>query len=258
MDLPNQELSTSDWGNTQFVENGTPTLDVNGYFVMPFEAPPDGTVGNLYGDSYANGEERTHSHTLSSNIDVQSSMQYEDAPWFGSCSSFTSTGTHAFTGTTNAVFNGVPYTQLLLCEREPNLLTTNPPTGVPTNVVTSFGSQYCPYGWKPSATGSGRFFVGLPDGGTEDQAFGSGDPLETPGDHLPHSHGLKGSVTLSNQNMALAKGTDSATVAHDGTYDYGGDTDDSDFGLPYLTAANCQPCVQNDSNPVCQQQAKPK
>lgn len=255
MDLPNQELSTSYWGNTQFARNSAPTLDVNGYFVMPFQSPPDGTVGNLYGDPYANGEERTHTHTLTSSIDLNS-MQYES--FLGSCKSLTSDGTHDFSGTTDPAFNNVPYTQLLLCEREPNLLATNPPSGVPTNVVTSFGSQNCPYGWKPSATGSGRFFVGLPEGGTEDQAFGGGNPLLTPGDRPQHSHGLSGSVSIPSQNVALATGTDSPIFGHEGTYNYGGHTDYSDFGLAYLTAADCQPCVANDSNPVCQQQAKPK
>lgn len=228
---------------------------INGYFIMPFEAPPNGTVGTPVGTPYGNGEKRTHTHTLTSSIDLLP-RQYES--FLGSCSSLTSDGTHSFSGTTDGAFNNVPYAQLLLCEREPNLLGTNPPTGVPTNVVTSFGSQSCPYGWKPSATGSGRFFVGLPDGGTEDQAFGGGNPLAKPGDRPQHSHGLKGSVSISEQKVALASGTDSPIFGHDGTYDYGGSTDAGNFGLPYLTAANCQPCVENDSNPVCQQQAKPQ
>ncbi|MDR4460023.1 MAG: hypothetical protein MRJ67_05835 [Nitrospirales bacterium] len=243
-------------GNTQFTA-GTPSSAVDGYFVMPFEAPPDGSVGTLVGNPYSNGEERTHTHTLTSSIDLDT-RQYELAPWFGSCSSLTSDGKHSFSGTTEAVFNNVPYTQLLLCEREPNFSSANPPTGVPTNVVTFFGSQNCPYGWKPSPTGSGRFLVGLPAGGNEDQAFGGGNPLQTPGDRPQHTHGLKGSVSISEQKVALASGTDSPVFGHDGTYDYSGSTNSSDFGLPYLTVANCQPCVVNDSNPVCHEQAQSK
>lgn len=252
----NNSNSTSSLGNTEFADRTpvTPvTTSVNGYFVMPFETPPDGTVGKLVGSPYANGEQRTHTHTLSSSIKL-AAKQYEK--FAGKCKELTTDGTHTFSGTTDAVFNNVPYTQLLLCEREPNLLGTNPPTGVPTNVVTSFASQKCPTGWKPSATGSGRFFVGLPDGGTEDQAFGAETPLQTPGKRPQHCHGLKGSVNIPQQEVILAAGTDSTIVGHSGTYDYGGSTDAGDFGLPYLTVANCQPCVENDSNPVCQEQAK--
>ena len=254
MDLPNQQLSTSGWGNTQFVENSTPTLDVNGYFVMSFETPPDGTVGKLYGDPYINGEQRVHTHSLGSSIDM-GEIGYASSIAPVHCSGLTGYGTRYFSGTTDAVFNNVPYAQLLLCEREPNLLGANPPTGVPTNVVSSFASQNCPYGWKPSATGSGRFFVGLPAGGTEDQAFGGGNPVQVPGDRPQHSHGLKGSVTIPVKSVALVDGSSEKFGQH-GTYSYGGSTNAGDFGLPYLTAANCQPCVENDSNPVCQQQAK--
>jgi hypothetical protein len=239
--------------------NWTPATDsignaINGNFVLPFETAPDGTVGTVVGTPYSNGEERKHEHSLSSSISLNST-QYESAIVPAKCDDLTSDGTHDFSGKTKAAFNNVPYTQLLLCERDPNLSAANPPAGVPTNVVTFFGSQNCPYGWKPSATGSGRFMVGLPDGGTQNEAFGSGNPLTAPGDRPEHSHGLNGSVTISHKNVALAAGTDSPIFGKHGTYNYGGHTDYSDFGLPYLTAANCQPCVENDSNPVCQQQA---
>ncbi|WP_447965542.1 hypothetical protein [Nitrospira sp. Ecomares 2.1] len=252
----NNQAAKGPLGNTQFTARAS-SSSVDGYFVMPFEAPPDGTVGTLVGNPYSNGEERTHTHTLTSSINLDT-RQYELAPWPASCSSLTSDGKHSFSGKTEGVFNNVPYTQLLLCEREPNFSSANPPAGVPTNVVTFFGSQNCPYGWKPSPTGSGRFLVGLPDGGNEDQAFGGGNPLQTPGDRPQHTHGLKGSVSISEQKVALASGTDSPVFGHDGTYDYSGSTDSSDFGLPYLAVANCQPCVVNDSNPVCHEQAQSK
>ena len=226
---------------------------INGSFVLPFETPPDGTVGTLFGTPYSNGDQRHHTHTLTSSITLKS-RQYES--FLGSCKSLTSDGQHDFSGTTDKTVNKVPYVQLLLCERAPNLSGVNPPSGVPTDVVTFFGSQNCPYGWKPSATGSGRFLVGLPAGGTENEAFGSGEPLQAPGERAEHSHGLKGSVSISEQKVALASGTDSPLFGHDGTYDYGGSTDAHDFSLPYLTTANCQPCVVDDSNPVCQQQAQ--
>ncbi|MGE3976439.1 MAG: hypothetical protein AB7F94_02525 [Nitrospira sp.] len=243
-------------GNTEFTESTPSSSSVDGYFVMPFEAPPDGTVGTLVGNPYGNGEQRTHSHALTSSISL-GSYQYE--VFLGSCSNLTDHGTHSFSGMTDASFDNVPYVQLLLCEREPNFSTSNPPP-VPSDIVTSFMSQNCPYPWKSSATGSGRFFVGLPDGGTPNEAFGSGNPLTAPGDRIPHSHGLKGSVTLSNiQHVALAAGSDSDKYGTTGTYEYGGTTNSANFDLPYLTTANCQPCTgPTDADPVCQKQVSGK
>ncbi len=239
-------------GNTE----SAPSSPVDGYFVMPFEAPPDGTVGTLVGNPYGNGEQRTHSHALTSSISL-GSYQYE--VFLGSCSNLTSDGAHSFSGTTSASFDNVPYVQLLMCEREPNFSSANPPP-VPSDIVTFFSSQNCPYPWKSSSTGTGRFLVGLPDGGTPNEAFGSGTPLTNPGDRIPHSHGLKGSITLSNvQHVALAKGSDSDKFGTTGTYEYGGTTNPANFDLPYLTTANCQPCTgPNDADPVCSEQSTGK
>ncbi|MDT3776413.1 hypothetical protein PJI16_02425 [Nitrospira sp. MA-1] len=247
----NNQAAKGPLGNNQFTES-TPTSTVDGYFVMPFEAPPDGTVGTLVGNPYANGEQRSHSHALTSSISLDS---YQFEKGVGVCHDLTSPGTHTFSGSTVATFNNVPYTQLLLCERDPTFSTPNPPT-VPSDVVTFFGTQNCPYPWKSSATGSGRLLVGLPDGGTPNEAFGSGKPLTAPGTRVPHTHGLKGSVTLDDhEKVALAIGTNSAHFGMTGTYDYGGTTDAGNFGLPYLTTANCQPCSgPNDANPVCSEQ----
>lgn len=251
----NNQAAKGPLGNTQFTES-TPSSPVDGYFVMPFEAPPDGTVGKLIGNPYGNGEQRSHSHTLTSSISLDA-YQFEN--FLGSCKNLTASGTHDFSGSTDATFNNVPYTQLLLCEREPNFTTPNPPT-VPSDIVTFFASQNCPYPWKSSATGSGRFLVGLPDGGTPNEAFGSGKPLTAPGTRISHSHGLKGSVTLSDvETVSLAKGSNSPHFGTTGTYDYGGSTDSANFDLPYLTTANCQPCIgPNDANPVCSEQTQGK
>ncbi|MGP0594594.1 hypothetical protein ACTRXD_18905 [Nitrospira sp. T9] len=242
-------------GNTQFTEN-TPTSTVDGYFVMPFEAPPDGTVGTLVGNPYGNGEQRSHSHALTSSINLDS-YQFEKV--LGSCSALTASGAHSFSGSTDTAFNNIPYTQLLLCEREPNFSTPNPPP-VPSDIVTFYASQNCPYPWKSSATGTGRFLVGLPDGGTPNEGFGSGTPLTSPGTRIPHTHGLKGSVKLDDvQHVALAKGSNSPHFGTAGTYDYGGSTDPANFNVPYLTTANCQPCIgPNDANPVCHEQVQGK
>ncbi|MGP0594592.1 hypothetical protein ACTRXD_18895 [Nitrospira sp. T9] len=242
-------------GNTQFTES-TPSSTVDGYFVMPFEAPPEGTVGTLVGNPYGNGEQRTHSHPLTSSISLGS---YEYEKFLGGCSNLTSDGSHSFTGTTEADFDNVPYAQLLLCEREPNFSSANPPS-VPSDIVTFYASQNCPYPWKSSATGTGRFLVGLPDEGTPNEAFGSGTPLTSPGTRVTHTHGLKGSVTLSDkQQVALAKGSNSGKFGTTGTYTYGGTTNPGDFDLPYLTTANCQPCIgPNDANPVCHEQVQGK
>ncbi|MDR4460021.1 MAG: hypothetical protein MRJ67_05825 [Nitrospirales bacterium] len=251
----NNQAAKGPLGNTQFTA-GTPTSTVDGYFVMPFEAPPDGTVGTLVGNPYGNGEQRSHSHALTSSISLDS-YQFEN--FLGSCKNLTAPDSHTFSGSTDAAFNNIPYTQLLLCEREPNFSTPNPPP-VPSDIVTFYASQNCPYPWKSSATGTGRFLVGLPDGGTPNEGFGSGTPLTSPGTRIPHTHGLKGSVTLSNvQHVALAKGTNSPHFGTTGTYDYGGSTDPANFDLPYLTTANCQPCIgPNDANPVCHEQVQGK
>jgi hypothetical protein len=239
--------------------NWTPATDsknslVNGAFVMPFEAPPDDTVGNMVGTPYENGGQGAHTHSMTVDIDLNS-IQYKK--FAGGCKYLTSAGTQSFSGTTDEASNSVRYVQLLLCERDPNLSPSNLPTGVPTNIVTFFGSQNCPTAWKPSATGSGRFLVGLPDGGTPNESFGSSTPLKAPRDRIAHNHAFTGSVDISTaQPVALAKGSSGTSYGRHDTYGYSGTKGSGDLDLPYLTSAICQPCVVDDSYPKCQQQAK--
>ncbi|GJL69841.1 MAG: hypothetical protein NPIRA06_24760 [Nitrospirales bacterium] len=237
-------------GATALSSDSNTSNDVNGFFVLPFENPSDGTVGSAVGKPYNDGEQRKHTHTLNSSITL-GEVKYEGVA--GSCGKLTSDGTHSFSGTTDAAFDNVPYTQLLMCERYPNMSATNPPTGVPTNIALFYAVDECAWGWKASATGSGRFFVGLPENGTENEAFGSGNPMVTPGEGISHDHAISGSVTISNQKVALAKGTDSDPYGQKGTYSYGGSTEASDFSLPYVVVADCQPCSVNDTNPQCQE-----
>lgn len=247
--LFNTESCPAHWSAAQGTPSGSKeAVDVNGFFLMPLQSPPQGTVGVMYGTALSNLEVRKHHHQLNSSITL-TETQYEAA--LGLCKDLTGSGQQDFSGPSEPASSNIPYTQLLLCERSSNYSAQNPPQGVPTNIVTFYNTQQCPSGWKPSATGSGRFFVGLPNGGTADQAFGAASPLKAPGDVFTHSHNFTGSVSIPSEDVLLDKGSDSDSYGAAGSYTYNSISVEATLDMPYLVASNCQPCVENDSNPQC-------
>jgi hypothetical protein len=230
-----------------------PALDagnkpVSGYYLVPFLSPAPGMLGTTVGTALASGEDRQHTHSFSSSISL-SDVSYALVSGGGN-SGLTSSGSKSFSGTTGSQSSAVPYVQLLLCQKTAFQHNTNPPAGVPGNVVTFFITANCPYGWKQTQITSGRFPVGLPSGGTPQVAFG-GPPL-SPGEDRTHTHSFSGSVSTSSYGVVGVSGGQADGYGGNGSYGYSGTTGAASAGLPYMLVTQCQPCSVGDDDPQCQ------
>jgi len=228
----------------------TSSAALNGYFLVPFAPPVNPLLlGTTVNSAMGNGEVRTHTHTFSSSIDL-SEVKYVGI--VGCCNDDTSNdGTMSFSSTTGAADSGMPYVQLLLCQKAQFQRNQNPPIGVPQTVVTFYSTANCPTGWKQTLLTSGRFIVGLPSGSSTPTAAFGGDPLEV-GEDRQHTHTFSGSVTIPSTGVGLGSGCCAEHYGAAGGYSFQGTTAGASTGLPYTIVTQCQPCVTDDQDPACQ------
>jgi hypothetical protein len=150
--------------------------------------------------------------------------------------------------------NGIPYVQYLLCEKTQFQHNTNPPVGIPQNVMTVFMTANCPTGWKLMPTTSGRLLVGLPKNGIPLAPFG-GKPLSA-GEDRTHTHQLSGSVSVTAAITAVGRGCCDNDWGGQGTYNFNGVTEPASADLPYVIVTQCQACLPGDQDPACRGQWK--
>ena len=234
-------IDSSPWGNDKFT-SAEQTIPLNGYFLVPF-APPlsTNTAGQTVGDGFGNQENRTHSHSLSSSIDLSSHKYALDS---GSSRNLTHDGSYAFSGTTDASSNNVPYVQLLLCEKCDSY--TNPLPAALAKVIAFHNDLDCPSGWKATSGNYGRYQVGLPSGGSNGATFPSSvSPLSAMA-VAEHKHPFSGQVTLPSSGVTGDNGCDefspcSKHYGSQGTYSFSGTSGGPSHNLPYMAVTSCQP-----------------
>lgn len=227
---------------------------ISGVLLIPFFKAPQTplTPADLNkmvgGPPLADGEDRLHTHAFQSSITL-ASKGYDGAS--GSSNKGTSKdGVMYFNGVTNPTSSGLPYVQLLACQKAIYHSTPNPPIGMPQEVLIFQTTLACATGWKPSPLTNGRIIVGLPASGAVPQTPFGGDPLAI-GEDRVHTHTFIGSVTLPSQGVELAEGGWTTGYGGAGAVSYAGTTAPSSTGLPYLTVTQCTPCFPNDPDPSC-------
>jgi len=224
--------------------------ELAGFTLVPFASVPAGMLGQTVNPPLANGEDRTHAHTLSSSITVPE-VKYVGIVGGGN-SDTSKDGTFSITGDTDSVSAGIPYIQLLLCRKTAFQRAQNPPVGIPQTVAAFFETADCPTGWKLTPVTSGRFLVGLPSGGTPETAFGG--PVLAVGENRTHGHGFSASFTIPSTGVGLGSGCCAEHYGAQGNFKFQGGTDSGAVGFPYAIVTQCQPCVTGDEDPACQGQ----
>lgn len=189
--------------------------------------------GEVRGLPLRNGEERTHTHRLSSGFSL-GDVSYVGIVGGGN-RGVGSSGAVTFSTNTEPASNGVPYVQLLVCRKTAAAVTRTLP--LPTGMMMFFAGDRCPAGFSQPAGSQGRVTIGLPDGATNGATFG-GTPLgmvEGP----THTHPANVSVSVGPHGIALASGCCGSGFARAGSYSATATTAASEPELPTITLLQC-------------------
>lgn len=186
------------------------------------------------GEPLMEGEDRAHGHAVMTNFNL-STVSY--AGIAGEANhGLARGGSQALTGKTNAVPIGLPYVQLLVCnkldEPDPRLRP------VAKGTLVFFRTPDCPKGFVQAGGSQGRLIIGVPELATPGQKFG-GLPLKS-GEKRVHHHALSGSITTSSHGIALASGSGASGYAKNDKHPYQVDSIDEPSSFPYLQLLHCQ------------------
>lgn len=195
-------------------------------------ASPDGTDRGTAseGTPLRPREQRGHEHTITGML-TTTATSFVGVAGSGN-GNLAGAGSQALDASGNLVDNGLPYAQLLACEKTAAPSTQQLPRG-----TLLFFPDDCPSGWSRAPDTRGRFLVGLPNGGAPG-TFG-GRSLG-PGERRLHGHDLVGTVITQSYGIALASGCCGVGYASAGTYSYAGATAPAAAGLPYLQLPQCR------------------
>jgi hypothetical protein len=239
-----QSVSTTPLGSDKFVTEVAMTY-VNGFFLMPFaDSVAKASPLIAVGDAVANqGPVAAHQHGLSSSISLS---QYDFQLAGGSTEHVGDSGQHDFTATTSTTALGIPYLQLLLCQKCSPMASALP-AGLDNLLIHSAAA--CPgaaqgsQGWTTSTPDHGRLTVAVAPGSANPGTAFGGDALTGP-KTLTHTHEFSGKADIGGHGVTGSKGCfiSCEKVGESGTYSFSGTTDAQAATAPFLTVGLCRPC----------------
>lgn len=223
--------------NTKSCPTGwEPFAAAAGRSVVPSAA---GDVGATAGPPLADAEDRPHGHTVTATLPLP---QVSYAGIAGEANhGLARAGSPPVTVTFDKVSAGLPYVQLLICQKTAAPLTTK---GLaPAGTLMFFATPGCPSGWGPTVTTTGRFLVGVPEKGTANQSFGGAPLSKTPpgeAESRRHSHEAHGTISTSSHGIALLSGGAADGYARNGKHAYVATAAASAVEFPYIQLLQCQ------------------
>lgn len=189
---------------------------------------------NTDGKPLLDGEDRVHAHTVNGSVTIPS-VNY--AGIAGEANhGVARAGTTAMTVVTGSASAGIPYVQLLACQKmvEPDLRQRPAASGM----LMFFMTTECPLGWVAAGLSQGRFLVGKPDIGNAGQTFG-GPPLAA-AQPISHVHQISGTIKTTSHGIALASGGAAGNYAKDDSHRYQFATQAESVAMPSLQLRQCQ------------------
>lgn len=188
--------------------------------------------GTLMGKPLSNGENRTHTHTLSADVMLASAQI--SAPEMGN-NVLTAPMTYSFAGTTDAIAADVPYRQLLVCKKMENPRADVLP--LPAKLHTYFDLDVCPSGWKSATSTAGRILIGLPGQAPADTPWG-GAPMTSPAPRT-HTHVFASTLVVPPNSVTAFDGF-GGIFGKVGSYPIEGETDPAAIDVPMVALLHCE------------------
>jgi hypothetical protein len=198
----------------------------------PVAGPLD-VVGAVRGDPLGSGEDRRHSHTFSG---TASSSEASFVGIVGGGNGLSANGTFTPGATEQGASAGLPYLQLLACEK-----AAAPSPGDLPGDLSIFSASTCPVG-AAIEVGWGRLIVATPAGGTSGASFGRATPLEGPPlpEATPHTHTLSGRIPTPSKGIALASGCCGGGYASSGGLQANLTSTETTVVFPTLSLLQCE------------------
>jgi hypothetical protein len=202
-----------------------------GRFIVPTIGAVGG--GTTAGTPLGDGEDRQHSHAFQTSF-TPTTISVSGSS--GSNANIAASTTVNINSTTQPASSGLPYVQLLVCQKN-----ADPPEGLPSppsGMMTFFSNvSACPSSWTQVAVTQGRYIVGLPDGAVAGLTFG-GSALGSQ-EVRDHSHTVRGSLVTGTYTLALVSGNGTG-FTRTGTYPFNTTSSTTPADLPYLQLLHCQ------------------
>lgn len=189
--------------------------------------------GTLLGEPLQKGEDREHTHNLSTMVEVPTT---EIAGIEGGGNDgMTPAGTYAFTAISSSVAADIPYLRLLTCKKNAPPAANALP--LPAKLHSYFDLDVCPSGWKPAVVAQGRLIVGRPADAPADLPFGGASITST---EMPtHSHTFESSFATNPHGVALASGC-CGKFGQNGTVMVAGETEATSVDIPMISLLHCE------------------
>lgn len=201
----------------------------------PVAGPPE-RVGETLGDPLSSGEDRRHTHAFTG---TATTSEVSFAGIVGGGNGLSETATFQLTGTDESASAGLPYLQLLACEKTAAPSPGHLPTGLMTFAAPAVST--CPIGSLVEAAW-GRLIVATPEGGTSGATFGRPTPPEgpTPPEATPHRHTLSGRIPTPSKGIALVSGCCGGGYASSSGLQTTLTSTDTTIGFPTLSLLQCE------------------
>lgn len=204
----------------------------NGRFFLP--TPSGGRSGTTVNAAWENGKFATHIHGLVGSITIgkkgfvgggsenHDTASKDDQPLKGAL--------HTNTEPT------VPFVTLLACEKFS--ISDTPNQGLTRGTTLFFGQQDCPNGWQLTSGAPGRFFVGMPTGGTQGAAFG-GNPMTPNETYRNHRHIVNGTVDVEHIDTDFTQTWKNTWFGKKGNHAFTALSEWASLELPYMYLTSC-------------------
>ncbi len=205
--------------------------DAAGRVIVPTTGGAAG--GAVRGLPLRSGEERTHTHRLSSGFTF-GGVSYVGVVGGGN-QGVGAAGAVTFSTATDPATAGIPYVQMLVCRKTAAAVSRT--LALPSGMMMFYAGERCPTGFTQAPGTQGRVEIGLPAGGMNGATFG-GAPLGTV-DGPTHTHGANVAVSAGSHGIALASGCCGSGYARAGMYTATATSAASDPELPTITLLQC-------------------
>jgi len=187
-------------------------------------------AGVIVGTPLKNEEDRVHSHTYQTNINIPSLA----VAAIDCCNDQGGgAGSYHVASSLDAATSGLPFVQFTMC----TINSTNNGS-IPFGTIGFFDTsiKVCPPNWTPYGEANGRFVIA----GFSNTSVTSNTPPLASGEDRQHTHTFSVTISTNDVSYAGTGGGDNNNVGQNGVWGGAVTSDSSSSSIPYIQLLTCQ------------------